>query len=330
MTRSWYAFLLALAFAPLGCEPVEAPAEAVPFSAERVNGQLGQDVGMTRRWSDYVGSTPMTSTERAIETATGEWAVDLLSLNGKPVDQITDPDAQVSAAKLGKKLDGGFGRYAMRGRDFRIRNWDLFVVNYGWSLISSNTTVAGRSVHVADVWPLNPGGPKYTVWVDQETGLTLKALEFLPTGELATEMEVLALEWNPDLTGVELHAPLPKTAIDPATIPSLVPFKTFHLSYVPAGFALLSSSLGAVGTGTALTQTYTDGVQELVLAQYADQTPSPHVSAIDAGTPIAVHFTADGARVQSIFSVLGTTIHVASKLTTDESMNVIESLTPNP
>lgn len=329
MMRSSWKFLALVVLAVTGCEPSEPATPSAPFTSHATLASLGLNLCATRRWSDYSSATPMTLTERAIDTASGGWSVTLLSLNGEAVDAITDPDARTKAKKLEKQLAEGPGRYVIRGRDFRIRNWDLFLANYGWSLISSDTTVAGRPVHVADVWPLNPGRPHYTVWVDQETQLTLKYLEFMPTGELASEMEVLELEWNPDLSGVALRPEVQKATAD-SQFWSSVSFQTFHLAYVPAGFALLASESSTLNGSIVLTQTFSDGVQEITFGQYDPYPLNPPDMISDTDEPISVRTTTSGARIQASFDLLGTALHVHSKLTTDEVMNVLESITPNP
>lgn len=330
MTRSSFVLSMVLALASSGCGPGAPEQGDAPFKADVTAATLGLDVLTTRRWSDYHGTSPMTVVERVVEAADGSWAVDLLALNGKAVGDITDHAAQDEAKRLDQLLDLGRGRYTVRSRDFRIRNWDLFVANYEWTLISSDTTVVGRPVYVADVWSTQPGRPRYTVWVDQETMLTLKCLEFLPSGELASEMEVLTLEWSPDLTSLSLHQDVLKAGVDPAMFPALVTFQTFHLAYVPAGFALTTSQLSAVAGNPVLMQTYSDGIQELTFSQYAELEPTPLPAEIAADAPVSVRMTVDGARTQASFTVLGTNLHVHAKLTTDEFMNVVESITPNP
>lgn len=331
MMRSSFVLLAALALGGTGCGPNGSALPGAPFVADVSAASLGLDVRMTRRWSDYYGTTPMTVTERVVEAANGSWSVDLLTLNGKELAAITEPAAQKEFMRLDRLLDLGRGRYAIRGRDFAIRNWDLFVANYEWSLISSDTSVAGRPVYVADVWAKQSGRPRYTVWVDQETMQTMKCLEFLPSGELAAEMEVLTIEWDPDLTNVDLKpGQLLKANVDPNSFPSLVPFQTFHLAYVPAGFAPISAQLSSLAGKPVLQQTYSDGVQDLSFWQAAELDPAPLPAEIAADAPVSVRMTAEGAQTQATFVLLGTQLYVNSKLTPDESMNVVESVTPNP
>ena len=77
-------------------------------------------------------------------------------------------------------------------------------------------------------------------------------------------------------------------------------------------------------------QTYSDGVQDLSFWQAAEIDPTPLPAEIAAGAPVSVRVTTEGAQTQATFVLLGTQLYVHSKLTTDESMNVVESVTPNP
>ncbi len=321
--------LLALALGLAACGPPGAQPDD-PFDPVAAEALSHMNLGTVRRWTDFYGTQPMSITEQVIQLTDGQWSDELLTLNGKTPAQLTTAEEVKAFTDLSRMLDGGRGRYHVSNRDFRIRDWSAFQANYDWNLISTTDVVAGRPAFHADVWPVSNDRPRYTVWVDQATLLTLKVLEFLPTGELASEMEVLSIDWDPDLDGITLQPAQQSTLVDPHQFPALVSFKTFALQYVPAGFALVATKLGSLGQGPALTQQYSDGVVELLFAQYAELTPTTLQPGADPNAPVSVHSNFWGPFARTHFSIVGTQMHVHTKLAKDELMNVIESIAPNP
>lgn len=275
-----------------------------------------------RQYVDYVGAEPSVLVERFFR-GNGGFRVDLLEQNGKAPADMT-PEEAVAFAQLQKLFQGGRGRYVAEMRDFEIRDHELFLANYSWTAYDTPTSVAGRAALVAEVKPHRMDRPWYRVWVDQENLVTLKYEEFLPSGVLAAEMEVLSIEFSPDLSQVAFQPTL-RTApqeIVREQIGSFVAFEALVPSYLPEGFTLESCRISGLAGSPALVLSYGDGVQELLFVEYQEL----EASESDDGVPIAVKMAAYGPTVDADLRLLGTQLHVTSKVAEGEIMAVIEGM----
>ncbi|MFG0319655.1 MAG: hypothetical protein ACF8XB_20450 [Planctomycetota bacterium JB042] len=276
-----------------------------------------------RQYVDYVGTTPSVAIERFTHGPDGAFRVDLLELNGKaPVDMSASEFEAFET--LQELLQGGRGRHVARMRDFEVRDTELFAANYSWTVFDTPASVAGRAALVAEAKPHRMDRPWYRVWVDQLNLVTLKYEEFLPSGTLASEMEVLSIEFAPDLSEVEFQASLRSAPqeIAPEQIGAFVAFEALVPSYLPEGFVLTSCRLSGLAGSPALVLSYEDGLQELLLVQYQELEPSEPLE----GVPVTVKVAAYGPTVDADLRLIGTQLHVTAKVTEGEIMAVIEGL----
>lgn len=325
MMRSLVALSLASILSLQACGP--GSSSGVYFGKTLTDVKAGQEATFiaTRRYTDYNGVLPAMYTERFVRGKDDVSHVDLLTLNGLPREQMTIEQV-AKFDRLQKLFEGGQGTYIAKGRDFRVRDFELFYQNYTHVVFDTKAVLTGRPVYVADVKPKLLDRPWYTVWVDQETLITLKYLEFLPSGVLAAEMETLSIEYSPDLTGevFELPAHSVQQEYSHQQVLSFAPFKLFTPTYLPAGFVHDSTRTSMLASHPVVAFSYTDGVQELFFVQYAEIDSIGLVA--EGMVPVKVGMSRYGPAFDAEFAILGTQIHATCKLDPEELMSVIEGL----
>jgi len=317
------ALILPVAFA--GCEPDRSD-EAIflGWSAQAAAEANGVAYRAERRYTDYVGVVPGEYTERYVQADEEHFRVDLLTLNGVARDAMTDAGEIKQFDLLQALFQGGRGRYNARGRDFRLKDLELFEANYTYVIYDDPALVAGRLADVVDVTPRFGDRPSYTVWIDRETLITLKYLEFQPNGALAAEMEVLSIDYGPDLAEVQFQ----QSAVGAATeVPqdqsaAFVSFAVLQPTYLPRGFVWRSTRVRQLSGIDTLTSTYSDGLQELGIVQYREQ----EIRSANNTLPAKVGLKVYGPTTDAGFAVIGTEVHVTCKLDPQEIMTFIESL----
>lgn len=335
MTISRATFLLVVALAGFAC----SPDPSMPSGSG--GGAFGTTAAVetakhaayeaVRRYTSFSGPSMTSYTERFVKAEDGRTKVELLELNGKSLAAMTSQaeiDAFLTTAAL---LLGGAGRYVAVGRDFAVRDVDPFFQNYTFSIVADSEIVAGRECIVAEVRPLNSDRPNYVVWADVEFFTTLKYVERLPSGAVAAEMECLSVDFafnskNEVFPESPASDPL---EVSSASLTSLVGFEVFEPSYIPAGFVLAGVNHSTMAGRPILTWSYTDGLHELFIAEYAEigtpEAAPPDTYPGDA--PVHVRVTVLGAVVSTMFVIDGTQVHVKGKIEPDELMSVVESLT---
>ncbi len=311
-----------------GCGPGPADPALAMFQTAIDQAQSGEDVTFIaeRRYTDHAGSEFGTYTERFVQGQDGLFRVDLLTLDGLTRAQLSSQEAVDRFDRTCARFAAGFGTYIARGRDFRARDPGLLGANYSFVLFDAPALVAGRPVHVAEVKPKLFDRPWYLVWVDQETLVTLKYLEFLPSGVLAAEMETLVIEYDPDLTQetFQLPAHTEQVELDPAQLVAFVPFKVLAPTYLPSGFVLSSCRMSRKADQDVVMFSYTDGLQELFVAEYQEL---PGGAAPPSGSePIRVGMARYGAAHDAELALLGTQLHFTGKVDAQELMLVVECL----
>lgn len=285
-----------------------------------------------RKYSRWVDGELSTQTERFVRDATGRFAIELLSLDGKSAGDPMTAAEKREFERVRALLRGGLGNLVANWRDFSVRDHDLFEANYLWQVLSQDESVAGRPAWLLDIDPRYPDRPSYTAWIDAETFVPLKIVETTPEGAFASTMEILEIDYSPDLSGVEF-TDLSFVEQTPATDQELsawANFKRFEPTYLPAGFELESTRLGKVaGFPVAITE-WTDGVSELMLVQYGELAPGiAPTSGHPAGAFVDVRISRPTATVlEAVFHLEGTQVHVFGKVDQGELQTVIESFVP--
>ncbi len=274
-----------------------------------------------RKYTDSTGTESASYVEEFIQGPDNRFALSLLALNGLVPSQMNA--AEYGAfQQLTALASSGRGKYLAKVRDFRIRDVELFFANYEFVVFDASEVVAGRTVQVANVQPRHADRPSYVIWIDLETLVVLKYREYLPGGALTAEMEVLEIEFAPDLSNVEFASQPVQTEIDPTQAASLVSFPVFELSYLPEGFILASTRLGAAGQ-PVLIRSYTDGVQEIFFAQHPSLTAA--VSGAEGFARMILH-DVYGAATDVSVTMEGVDLHLRTKLDPNEAALVCDSL----
>ena len=134
-------------------------------------------------------------------------------------------------------------------------------------------------------------------------------------------MEVLSLDLAPDLSGENYALLPPQSEIDAAQIGAHVNWTPLLPSYLPQGFVPTTTRIGSLGGQSVLIQSYSDGLQELFVAQY----PALNAPAepVDGWGRLGIQ--SFGASTDAVLTLEGIEIHVRSKIDPLELAVVIES-----
>jgi negative regulator of sigma E activity len=285
-----------------------------------------------RRYTSFSGVAPASYTERFVRAEDGRTKVELLELNGKPLASLTTQEEIDAFLTLQTLLAGGAGKFVAAGRDFEVREVDPFLQNYTYTILNPSASVAGRPCAIFEIRPKQIDRPSYLAWIDSEFFTTLKYVERLPSGAVAAEMECHDVDFAFNAKNEVFPASAASKPIEVSTVAwsNLVPFRVYEPAYLPAGFALASVKFATIAARPVLTWTYSDGVQELFVAQYAEL-GTPEIEpppSYPANAPVHVRVNVLGAVVSTLFVIDGTQIHVKGKVEPEELMSLVESLGP--
>ena len=302
---------------PSTTEQVWQEASSIPFTA-------------VRTFKEFKGGVIQGSyTERFHHAANGDHAVELEKLGGLPFAQLLAAD-QNEFVRLQEWMKDGFGRYIARMRDVSIQDQELFEQNYTYTVLSETEVVAGRPARLAEIRPVFPDRPNYLVWTDQTTFVVLKSLEFLASGALVSEMTTESIEYGADhsqVTFPDHSAFVQAEEIDESEVPQHASFNLYMPVYLPAGFEPRPIRTGYVHGHKFLSWTWSDGVIELMLIQYAALQPGEEKPEhYPPNAPVSVRVADYGSMLDAWFFVEGTQVHFMSKLSSDEFSTVIESI----
>jgi negative regulator of sigma E activity len=318
----------------LGCDPeASGVSESLPNSISLVM-ETAAETGFvaTRRYTVYGQNGVGEYVERFTRAPDGRTRADLLELNGATYPQITDPAELEQFEAMQEMMLLGRGRYIATRRDFSISSAAAFLANYTWLEFDDTQVVAGRPCLTAEVRPNYLDRPWYRVFVDAETGVTLKHVEHLPSGAVAATMETLTVDFSADLSNVVFPASPASTpqTIDFAQVPAAIASQAFRPTYLPAGFVLERAQVATIAGYAVVSFSYGDGVQQLTIAQYPELTPSPiqPPPGYTVDGPLMVRITASAAQVEARFVIGVTQIHVSGKLEPEELQTVVDSMEP--
>lgn len=304
------------------------PAPKIAYVCERSVIDFGDGIEL------YTGTgqlaDPVVHTEMFARDGAGRYSVRLLTRNGKALQDIQDPAEFLAFEALSARFESGFGAYIANVRDFSVRDQDLFSENYHWNKVADSQVVAGREAFVAEVRPVYDDRPSYMVWSDTVTKVPLKIKEFTASGALSSEMEVTAIEYAPDFLAEEFAdlSFIQQNEVSEADLSSFANFELFEPGYLPAGFVASSSRVGSVSGFPVVVQTWTDGVLELMLTQYAAMIADPAQASPDvvAESYSAVGVERSGMTRDAMFEFRGTQVHLTAKLAKAEFATVLENL----
>ncbi len=326
-----------LGFLP-ACGPQPTLSEIATVVAES-----GTSVVARRVYHDYAGTSPSGVTERLVVAPDGRAKLELLELNGLARSEMTSPEMIAAFDRLAQQYAAGHGNFALKVRDFHVVDLALFEANYSCQVLGDGGLIAGRPTFVSRVMPRVLDRPWYEVWVDVERHSVLKYIEHLPTGEVAAEMETQSIEFNAD-TSNETFPVLqvgPSIPVTLGTLASYLPqgFKAWlpvgASGYLPAGFVESAFEVTTLVGFPTIRWRCTDGVQELIVAEYqALQLPPPSTASAEGYTGLTqVDLNVYGSFVSTDFALgtsptdRGTQIHVLGKVDPEEIELLVESLT---
>jgi hypothetical protein len=169
---------------------------------------------------------------------------------------------------LQQARDGFFYRY----RDFRIRDFQVFLQNWRVRDIDLQETVAGVETIVLEFRRIDGAPTWYRAWIDPRTALVLRAEEYASGNQIASMMEFLTFDLAPDLTGRRLESDqFARNPLDlRADTAAALGFRIRTPTAIPDGYRLDRAESTNDGTNTWVILTYTDGVDSLFFLQTSD------------------------------------------------------------
>jgi len=243
-----------------------APGESIPEQLPKIVGayEVAIDLGFDY-YSYDSGVLVAQQRERLRADGQGEFLLELLFMAGS-TGQWRAPTAQQSEA---------FGRrqyFFTKHRGPALLDMDLARRNYSWRQLDGSFTVAGRSVDRFRLVSLFNLGD-VMLDVDQATGVLLAWSYFTAEGLLLTEVKATAVDFQPDLSGVNWPtAMVPTESYDGLGESGRLAFTP--LTQIGSGAGFLNSEarmLPLEEAGTGLTNIYlelmSDGVRTVVIAQ---------------------------------------------------------------
>ena len=217
-------------------------------------------------------------------------------------------------------------------RDFRIQDLALARRNYIFHALGK-AKVAGRECSICYVLPRQGDRRAWQLWVDQASGLVLRADEYAPDFKLLSvmvfEAQGLEIGQGTRFTGVSGWWSAPGRSTGFSTVSQAeTAFGAGALlpTYLPAGYMLATIALREPGQGaTYLTVSYTDGVDTLFVVNRL-LPPSPGENSPGSGdTPIVNRFTS-GSLVQLWTETRGYMVMVMGRLAENQVPATFESV----
>lgn len=160
----------------------------------------------------------------------GQFAIDTLEV----LSPHPDPELFKALMDLRQTL-------SYRYRDFGIDDWDLFQQNYVVVIVDEDRTVAGVPAVRVRVERRVDGRSIYLVDFDPDNGLVLAYQEYDTDGVLLADVAFESLEYDADLSGMDLVSHLYPTtshALDSGSLDSVFSFEPLVPKYLPTGFQL--------------------------------------------------------------------------------------------
>jgi len=188
---------------------------------------------------------------------------------------VAQPPMTTQALDLFKLLQTHREGFLYRLRDFRIRDFALFLGNYSVADLGPPVTVCGRTCAWLDVRRQSDAQEYFHVAVDSQTGLILRCEEYAIAGQLESRVEFTEFTTTPDLANVEFYPddliaqPLDLGA---DTTPQ-IGFVVHAPSLVPSAFQLEKSEKVDDGTQPWARLTYGDGAEQVFFLYSVDPPP---------------------------------------------------------
>jgi hypothetical protein len=278
--------------------------------------------------------------------------VELVSLNGKRLQQITDPAELNAFQTLAGRLAAGGGARALFQRDPHIDSLDRLTRNYFVTPVEvgrEKISAAGEPSVTIKVEPRVKDRPFYVLTVSTASpreGFPLECQEYVYTQNgplLVSDMRVTNLRWGdsggdvePPASNVKSRTSLP--SLDAARVAAMTHGFDLYLPQdhsLPSGFVLVkveevvlettANSSGTLQRTTAYRFVYSDGLEriEFVEHQPLDTIPPPFGAATSNDL---VAITSFGSI--SIASLVhdGTQIGIESRIASDRFHRLMKSL----
>lgn len=270
-----------------------------------------------QRWKIGDEAQELTYREQVASDGAGRFAIEAL-------EQLT-PDVDPAAASAFVLLHQARAGFTWRYRDFAVRDVEAFLLNYDLLPLGSLTVVLGRACDEYLVQRSVGHAVRYSIAVDRETGLVLRARHETAAGELLGLVEYESLELAPDLTAVAWHTPLTveePLARDPQVAARQLGFRP-RLPRTDGGvFRLLEAQQITAphpegGEQRWAKHTLTDGV-EVLFFLHGGNDPSAREDVVRVAPPVGPWNTAEGSLRGEQFTCIG-------RVSVDELLDVIAS-----
>ena len=215
--------------------------------------------------------TSLVYDERITADGEGHYAIEPVSV---AAPAMTVPQREIFE-ELQHTRQGFFFKY----RDLRVRDVDLFVANYTVRVLPEPAVVAG--VECVEIEAIPRVGPRrsYTLAVEAQSGLVLRALERDASGAIVAATTYLEFSRTPTLDGVEFFAErYAGTPLAQAELPA--DFAPARPQILPEGYREVSSEVVELEAQTYVRRVYGDGLENLFFLERHD----PRVP-LDASAP---------------------------------------------
>lgn len=255
--------------------------------------------------------------EQVASDGAGRFAIEAL----EQLSPGSDPGVAGAFVLLHQARAGFTWRY----RDFAVRDVEAFLLNYDLLPLGSLTVVLGRACDEYMVQRSVGHAVRYSIAVDRETGLVLRARHETAAGELLGLVEYESLELAPDLSAVAWHAPVTleePLARDPDAAARQLGFRPRLPRNDGGVFRLLEAQAITApapdgGEQRWAKHTLTDGV-EVLFFLHGGNDPAAREDVVRVAPPVGPWNTAEGSLRGELFTCLG-------RVSVDDLLDVIAS-----
>lgn len=215
--------------------------------------------------------------------------------------------------------------FTWRYRDFAVRDVEAFLLNYDLIPLGSLTVVLGRACDEYFVQRSVGHAVRYSIAVDRETGLVLRARHETAAGELLGLVEYESLELAPDLSAVVWHTPVtleeplerePSAAAQQLGFRPRLPRNDGGVFRLMEAQAITAPAPDG-GEQSWAKHTLTDGV-EVLFFLHGGSDPSAREDVVRVAPPVGPWNTAEGSLRGEKFTCIG-------RVSVDELLDVIAS-----
>jgi hypothetical protein len=186
--------------------------------------------------------------------------------------RVASPHMTAEQLDLFQTLQQARDGFLYRYRDFRIRDYALFLQNWRATDTGRREAVAGVTTNVLEFRRIDGSPIWYRAWIDPRTALVMRSEERGPTDALVSHSEFKTFQLSPDTNSLNLEGDqFTRSPLDPfADTTGSLGFQVHAPTILPSGYRLERSESTSDGTNTWAILTYTDGVDTTFFLQTFD------------------------------------------------------------